>query len=39
MCKLQLSGKKETSTATLTYDTPDLFGKVEASWKLTVAAE
>jgi hypothetical protein len=37
--KLELSGKKETFTATLTYDTPNLFGKIKASWKFAITAQ
>jgi len=33
---LKLSGKSETFTATVTFDTRDLFGAVEGTWKLTV---
>jgi hypothetical protein len=35
---LEVSGDKETFTATVTYDTGELYGKVEASWKLVVVS-
>ena len=31
-----MAGEKETFTASVTYNTEDLYGKVEASWKITV---
>ena len=34
---LKLSDKKETFTAVLTYDTLDLYGKVEASLPIVIA--
>jgi hypothetical protein len=36
---LKPSGKKEAFTATLAYETPDLYGKIEASWKIAIASE
>jgi hypothetical protein len=36
---LKLSGKTETFTITVKYDTQELYGKVEASRKLVVKAE
>ena len=35
---LKVSGKQETFTATLTYDTLDLYGKMEAKFDLVVEA-
>jgi len=34
-----LSGEKETFTATLAYETPDLYGKIAASWKIVIGPE
>ena len=31
-----MASEKETFTASVTYNTEDLSGKVEASWKITV---
>jgi hypothetical protein len=36
---LKLAGKSETFTATVTYDTLELYGKVEGSRTFTVVAE
>ena len=36
---LKLSGDEETFTVALTYDTQDLYGKVEATCKLTLKPE
>jgi hypothetical protein len=36
---LKLSGKSETFTVTVKYDTLDLYGKVEASRPLVVTTE
>jgi hypothetical protein len=36
---LKLHGKKETFTATVTFETLDLYGKVEGSQKIVIAAE
>ncbi|MHC4177039.1 MAG: hypothetical protein ACYSWU_06015 [Planctomycetota bacterium] len=36
---LEASGKKQTFTATVTYDTRDLYGKVEASCELVVTSD
>jgi hypothetical protein len=36
---IELTDGKGTFTATVTYDTLDLYGKVEASRKITVEAE
>jgi hypothetical protein len=36
---LKLSGEQEAFTVAVTYDTQALYGKVEASWKLTLKAE
>ena len=36
---LKLAGKREVFTATVTYDTLDLYGKVQAARKFTVEAE
>jgi hypothetical protein len=35
----KLPGKTETYTITVTYDTLELYGKVEASRKFTIAAD
>jgi hypothetical protein len=34
----KIAGGKETFTVTLSYDTRDLWGKIVASYKITVAA-
>ena len=36
---LKLSGAKETFTATVTYDTLDLYGKVETTMPIVVEAK
>jgi hypothetical protein len=36
---LKLAGKTETFTATVKYDTKELYGKVEASRKLIITAK
>jgi hypothetical protein len=36
---LKLAGKSETFTATVVYDTLELYGKVEASRKIVVASK
>jgi len=36
---LKLSGGKATFTATLAYDTSELWGKIEASYPITVTAK
>jgi hypothetical protein len=36
---LKLSGKSETFTITVRYDTAELYGKIEASRKIVVTAE
>jgi hypothetical protein len=36
---LKLAGKSETFTITVTYDTLELYGKVEASRNITVTSE
>jgi len=33
---LKLSGKTESFTATVTFETRDLFGPVEGQWKISV---
>ena len=33
---MKLAGEKEAFTAQVTYDTQELYGKVEASWKIVV---
>jgi hypothetical protein len=35
---LKLDGEKETFTATVTYDTRELYGKLVASWEFVVQA-
>ncbi|NQU23193.1 MAG: hypothetical protein HQ567_18090 [Candidatus Nealsonbacteria bacterium] len=35
---LEISGEKETFTATLTCDTRDLYGKIEASREIVIEA-
>ncbi len=37
--ELKLSGKRETFAAKVTYETLELYGKVEATRPITVAAE
>jgi hypothetical protein len=37
--KLKLSGKQETFTAAVTFETLDLFGKVEGSQKVVLVAK
>jgi hypothetical protein len=36
---LKLAGKSETFTITVTFETMELYGKVEASRKITVTSE
>jgi hypothetical protein len=36
---LKLAGKRETFTATVTYETLDLYGKVQAVRKVVVEAD
>jgi hypothetical protein len=36
---LKLSGPKETLTATVSYDTLDLYGKVDAAVPITIEAK
>jgi hypothetical protein len=36
---LQLSAETETFTATLNYDTSELFGKIEASCEIVLASQ
>ncbi|MHC4402782.1 MAG: hypothetical protein ACYTG0_24225 [Planctomycetota bacterium] len=36
---IELAGDRETFTATVTYDTRELYGKVEASWEMVVESK